>query len=176
MADLVDILLRAQAFGQGHAVLRATHTQVSIQPHARIVCPIEMAGEDTTVHSIAVGGIGQPAQVRAVPDPRHRDDQYGLFEWLAAIMEPYMTACYKAGIFPQVWVPSTAGVGLLDTHCQSDKAGYNGANRRPQRCDASRKLLLVRRRTHVRPVVNTARPTRGSGLVRNGQDRRPSRS
>jgi hypothetical protein len=115
MADLLAIVARLRAFEAGRAVPTASHRQSVLQPHALIVCLIAMAGEDTTVHAIAVGRIAAPPQVRVVPDPRIRDEHYALFEWFGGIVEAYFAECRAAGDFPQIWVSSGAAAGHLDT-------------------------------------------------------------
>lgn len=87
MSDLIDLVARLRAFQDSRAIPIATHQQVIVQPHALVVAPIAMAGEDTTVHALAVGRIGQPAMVQVVPDPRIRDDHYQLLTWFGGILE-----------------------------------------------------------------------------------------
>ena len=72
MSDLVNLVGRLRAFDAGRALRAASHLQVVIQPHALVIAPLAMAGEDTTIHALAVGPIGSPAQIRVVPDPRVR--------------------------------------------------------------------------------------------------------
>ena len=115
MADLLAIVARLRAFEAGRAVPTASHRQLVLQRHALVVCPVAMAGEDTTVHAIAVGRIAAPPQVRVVSDPRIRDEHYALFEWFGGIVEPYFAECRAAGDFPQIWVSSGAAAGHLDT-------------------------------------------------------------
>ena len=64
MSDLVTLVGRLRAFDAGRAVRAASHLQVVIQPHALIIAPLAMAGEDTTIHAMAVGPIGGPPQIR----------------------------------------------------------------------------------------------------------------
>jgi hypothetical protein len=85
-----------------------------------------MAGEDTTVHAVAVGHAGQAPQFRVVADPRVRDDHFALFTWLLGIVEPYFTQCRANGDFPQLWVSSGAGAGHLDT--LADRLRYTRDN------------------------------------------------
>lgn len=123
MAGEIDLVARLIAFEQGKAARIASHLQVSIQPHALVLCPLAMAGEDTTVHVVAVGRIGQPAEFKSVPDPRFRDDQYKLFVWLAERIEAYFAQCRAKGTYPQIWVSSSPVTGLLDT--LADRLRYN---------------------------------------------------
>lgn len=115
MPDLINLVGRLRAFERGRAVQIASHLQVNIQSHARVLCPIAMAGEDTTVHAIAVGRIGAAPEIRVVPDPRMRDDHYALIGWVGGLVEDYFMRCRQAGDFPQIWVSSGAAVGHLDT-------------------------------------------------------------
>src|ERR1700722_3250038 len=123
MADFLSLVARIRAFEAGRAVRVATQRQVVLQPHALVLCTLAMAGEDTTVHAVAVGKVGKPAQVRVVPDPRIRDDHYALFDWLLSIVEPYFLKCRERSDFPQIWVSSGAGVAHLDT--LADRLRYN---------------------------------------------------
>lgn len=114
MADVINLVARLRAFEQGRAVRAASHLQMFIQPDALVICPLAMAGEDTTIHAVAVGEIGAPPQIRVVPDPRVRDDQYQLVLWLGTLLEAYYQRCRAAGAFPQIWAPSGAAAGHLD--------------------------------------------------------------
>jgi len=82
MPGELDLVARLLAFEGGRAVRIASRLQVSIQPDALVLCPLAMSGEDTTIHAVAVGRVGGTAEFRSVPDPRFRDDQFGLFAWL----------------------------------------------------------------------------------------------
>ncbi|MER9630979.1 hypothetical protein [Mesorhizobium sp. M0296] len=114
MSDLVNLVGRLRAFDAGRAVRAASHLQMVIQSHALIIAPLAMAGEDTTIHALAVGPVGGPPQIRVVPDPRVREEQYGLIAWLGVIIEAYFQRCRLAGEFPQIWVSSGAAAGHLD--------------------------------------------------------------
>lgn len=114
MSDLIDLVARLHAFQRNRAVAIATHQQLLVQPHALVVAPIAMAGEDTTVHALAVGRVGQPATVRVVPDPRIRDEHYALLAWFGDLLEVYYAECRAAGDFPQIWAASTGAAGQLD--------------------------------------------------------------
>ncbi|HEY1774022.1 MAG TPA: hypothetical protein VGH91_12610 [Gammaproteobacteria bacterium] len=113
MTDIVNLVARLRAFESGRAVLAATHLQMLIREDSLIICPIAMAGEDTTLHAVAIGRIGLPPTVRVVPDPRIRDDQYEMVEWLGQQIEDYYQQCRNAGEFPQIWVPSSAAAQHL---------------------------------------------------------------
>jgi hypothetical protein len=126
MPNLVPLIGRLRAFEAGRAVPTASHLQIAIQPHALIICCLAMAGEDTTVHAVAVGHAGQAPQCRVVADPRVRDDHFALFAWLLGIVEPYFTRCRADGDFPQIWVSSGAGAGHLDT--LADRLRYTRDN------------------------------------------------
>jgi hypothetical protein len=114
VADVTKLVRKLVAFQQGRAVVLASHQQIVIQQHALVICPLAMAGEDTTIHAIAVGAIGQPPSVRVVPDPRVRDDQYELVAWFGGIVEQYFAQCRAAGDFPQLWTTSGGTAGHLD--------------------------------------------------------------
>lgn len=123
MPGELDLVARLLAFEGGRAVRIASHLQVSIQPHALVLCPLAMSGEDTTIHAVAVGRIGGTAEFRSVPDPRFRDDQFGLFAWLGERIERYFTECRSGGQYPQIWVSSSPAAAHLDT--LADRLRYN---------------------------------------------------
>ena len=114
MADTIKLVAQMHAFEAGRAVRVASHQQIVIQPHALVICPLAMAGEDTTIHAVAVGEIGAEPQIRIVPDPRVRDDQYALVLWLGQIIEGYYQRCRAGADFPQIWTSSGAAAGHLD--------------------------------------------------------------
>ncbi|MEZ5996406.1 MAG: hypothetical protein R3C25_11730 [Hyphomonadaceae bacterium] len=114
MADVVNIVARMLALEAGRAQRVASHLQFNIQPHALVICPLAMAGEDTTIHAVAIGAIGAEPQIRVVPDPRVRDDQYGLVRWMGDIIEAYYARCRANGDYPQIWAASGAAAGHLD--------------------------------------------------------------
>jgi hypothetical protein len=114
MADVIKLVAQMRAFEGGRAVRVASHQQIVVQPHALVICPLAMAGEDTTIHAVAVGEIDAEPQIRVVPDPRVRDDQYALVLWLGAIIEAYFQRCRAASDFPQIWASSGAAAGHLD--------------------------------------------------------------
>jgi hypothetical protein len=111
---MIDLVARLRAYEAGRAIRSATHLQVAIQPHALVIVPLAMAGEDTFLHGIAVGTISGPSEIRIIPDPRVRDEQYALIEWLGEIVERYYQERRARGEFPQVWVSSEAVAGQLD--------------------------------------------------------------
>jgi len=115
MAEFVSVAARLRAVERGCAQRIAARRQVAIQPDAIVLTLLSMAGEDTSVHAIAVGRLGHPAEIRVVGDPRRRDDQYDLLRWLLPKVETYYAACEAAGTFPQIWVSSGGALGHLDT-------------------------------------------------------------
>ncbi|MBY0611097.1 MAG: hypothetical protein K2P80_02825 [Beijerinckiaceae bacterium] len=115
MADLLSVVARMRALEKGEAVPIVSQRQVIIQPHARIVTMLSMAGEDTSVHAVAIGRLGVAPQIKVAPDPRRRDDQYELLLWLLPQFEDYYTWCRKKETFPQIWVSSYSALGHLDT-------------------------------------------------------------
>ena len=131
MGSDIDMVARLLAFRNGRAERIASHRQVVIKPNAAILCPIAMAGEDTTIHIVAFGRIGAPPEIRCVADPRVRDDQYTLFEWMGDKIERYFQACRTSGDYPQLWVSSTAAASHLDT--LADRFRYNRDNVRVRR-------------------------------------------
>jgi hypothetical protein len=115
MADLVHVAARLRALQRGQAVPIVSQRQLVIQPHARILTLLAMAGEDTSVHAAALGRFGHPSEINVVADPRRRDDQYALLRWLLPFFENYYAECRVAGTFPQIWVSSAGALGHLDT-------------------------------------------------------------
>ncbi len=131
MSASIDLVARLRAFQAGRAQPIASHLQVAIQPHAVVLCPIAMAGEDTTVHIIACGRVGKEPTIYAVADPRFRDDRYRLFEWLSERVDTYFQWCRDAQTFPQLWVSSPAAAGHLDL--LAERLRYNRENARVKR-------------------------------------------
>lgn len=115
MADLLHVAARLRALQNGQAVQIVSQRQVVIQPHAKILTLLSMAGEDTSVHAAAYGAFGEAAQVYVVADPRRRDDQNALLRILLPLFEDYFAQCRAAGDFPQIWVSSMGALGHLDT-------------------------------------------------------------
>ena len=115
MADLLHVAARLRALQVGHAVPIISQRQVVIQPHAKILTLLSMAGEDTSVHAVAYGGFGEPVQVFVVADPRRRDDQNSLLRTLLPLFEGYYAQCRADGTFPQIWVSSAGALSHLDT-------------------------------------------------------------
>ncbi len=115
MADLLAVVARMRALEQGQAVPIVSQRQVLIQPHARIVTMLSMAGEDTSVHAVAIGQLGVAPQIKVAPDPRRRDAQYELLRWLLPQFEAYYARRRADGTFPQIWVSSDGALGHLDT-------------------------------------------------------------
>lgn len=115
MADLLHVAARLRALENSQAVPIVSQRQVVIQPHAKILTLLSMAGEDTSVHAAAFGGFGEPAQVFVVADPRRRDDQNALLRALLPPFEAYYAQCRADETFPQIWVSSAGALGHLDT-------------------------------------------------------------
>ncbi|WP_375396404.1 hypothetical protein [uncultured Sphingomonas sp.] len=115
MADLFQVTARLRALQRGQAVPIVSQRQVVIQPDARIITLLAMAGEDTSVHAAAIGRFGDAPQIGIVADPRRRDDQYGLLRWMLPMFETCYAECRAAGTFPQLWVSSAGALGHLDT-------------------------------------------------------------
>jgi hypothetical protein len=126
MAGELDLVVRLLAHEGGRAARIATHRLVAVRPDALVLCPLAMAGEDTTVHIVAVGRIGCPPETYCVPDPRVRDDQYELFTWLGTRIEGHFEPCRRAGQYAQMWVSSGAVADRLDT--LADRLRYNREN------------------------------------------------
>lgn len=114
MSDLLKLVGRLHAYRLGKAVRSETHAQVTIESDALVVAPLAMAGEDTSIHALAIGRVGTQPEIRVIPDPRNRDDQYDLVEWLGERLETYFQECRDAGRHPQIWASSGAAAGQLD--------------------------------------------------------------
>lgn len=115
MGDLVNVVARLRALQHGQAVAVVSQRQVAIQPHALVVTLLAMAGEDTSVHAVAVGRFGEAASINIVADPRRRDDQYALLRWLLPRFEAYYAECLAAETSPQLWVSSAGAIKHIDT-------------------------------------------------------------
>jgi hypothetical protein len=145
MAVDLGTVARLIAFEQGKASPVASDLQVAIQPDGLVMSCIAMAGEDTTVHIVACGRIGQPAAFMSVPDPRYRDDQYDLFAWIGEQIERYYRTCRQRATHPQIWVSSEAAVKHLDV--LSDRLRFNR-----DRPDVRRFVELLTYATERHPV------------------------
>lgn len=115
MADYLNVVARMRALQRGQAIPIVSQRQLVIQPHALIITMISMAGEDTSVHGVAIGRFGGAPRIRIVADPRRRDDQYELLRSLLPDIESYFAHCLNEGTFPQLWVSSDGALGHLDT-------------------------------------------------------------
>ncbi len=111
----LDIIARMIAFEARRAVPIATHQRALIKEEALVVAFVAMAGEDTTIHAVALGRVGGTAEVFCVADPRNRDAQAELLHWLGAALEVEFEACREAGTFPQLIVSSSPAAQHLDT-------------------------------------------------------------
>jgi hypothetical protein len=120
-----DTLLRLRAWHQGRAQVRVSCQQVRVQPHAMLLAPVKMAGEDVTIFACGWGGRGGPMRFDFVADPRNRDAEYALFGRLGAVLARYFAWCQAHGLHPQVWVASPAAVRLLDL--LADRLRYAGS-------------------------------------------------
>ena len=105
---------RLLAWQRGRAVLTASHRRVAILPEARVLCPLQLAGEDATLHAVAWGPLDGDPVVEVVPDPRARADQHRLFAWLGAELDGWMQDLVAREAAPQLWLPSGAALDLLD--------------------------------------------------------------
>ncbi|MDF1667617.1 MAG: hypothetical protein P1V97_38120 [Planctomycetota bacterium] len=123
MASDLDLVARLLSYEQGHAVPKSSHRHLAIHDDALVFCPIMMAGEESTIHALAIGRIGTAPKIRVVPDPRLRADQFKLFEWLAKGFEHYFQSCRDSGVHPQIWVSSRPVLTLLDT--LAERLRYN---------------------------------------------------
>jgi hypothetical protein len=123
MTDLLETVARLRAYEAGRAQLYASHRHLALRDDALLFCPLTMAGEDTTVHIVAIGEVGRRPRILCVPDPRFRDDQYWLFARLADFFVPYFQQCLDNQTYPQIWVSSGVGASLVDV--LADRLRYN---------------------------------------------------
>src|SRR5215218_4835964 len=115
MSTDIDLAAALSAWDAQRAKRITTHRHVAVRADALVLCPIAMAGEDTTIHICAVGRVGGPPRILCTPDPRVRDAQFALLEVLHSIVGPWVAACREVGSYPQLWVQSGAAASLLDT-------------------------------------------------------------
>jgi hypothetical protein len=146
MSTILELIPRLLAYEAGCAQRCASHLQVAIQPHALVVCPLAMAGEDTTIHTVAWGALGTVPRIESVSDPRRRDDQFDLFAKLGATIEEYFEACRRAGTYPQLWVSASPAADHLDL--LAERLRYNR-----ERLDVKRFGELVSYCTDRYPVA-----------------------
>ena len=131
MSDMVDLVARLRAYEQGCAVCIASHRRVALHPQALLFCPIVMSGEDTAIHMVALGQFHRQPYILAVPDPRNRKALSLLFEDLADEIDTYFQDCLKTGTYPQIWVSSGAGAGLIDK--LADRLRFNRSSAKARR-------------------------------------------
>src|SRR5215467_10433556 len=103
----LELAAKLLAYESERAIPIAACRQIAIQRDALVFCPIAMAGEDTSTHIVACGGIGERPQIYAVADPRIGAEHYPLVEWLGQIVEEWFRRTRRAGRFPQLWVASS---------------------------------------------------------------------
>jgi hypothetical protein len=143
-----DALLRLRAWHQGRAQVRVTRQQVRVQPHAMMLAPVKMAGEDVTIFACGWGSRRGLMRFDFVADPRNRDAEYALFARLGAVLARYFAWCQARGCHPQVWVASPAAVRLLDL--LADRLRYAGAG------PAAKPAEVVRFGEHLTHLVQRA--------------------
>jgi hypothetical protein len=114
MADDLDLVARLFAWEGGRALCTAERRAVSVQPHALVLCTLAMAGDDTTVHGVALGALGRAPIVRTIADPHRWNDQRELLLWLSDQLDRYFSRCAQDGTFPQLWLASDAAFNHLD--------------------------------------------------------------
>ncbi len=116
MASVWDAQLRLEAWQRRRAVVRAGALHAAVRPDALIVCPLAMAGEDPSLHAVAVGRIGAPMKLLCAPDPRAPRHQLELYARLHRELEPHVRAAMSLDgetAFPQLIVPSGSAAAIL---------------------------------------------------------------
>jgi len=126
MAVELSLMARLLAYEQRCSQPISSHRLVAVRLDAQVLSVLAMAGEDTTIHMAACGELGAKPSLRSVPDPRVRDQQYQLFEWLGKRFDNYFRRCRAAGTYPQIWVSSSAAASHLDT--LADRLRFNKNN------------------------------------------------
>ena len=115
MRSDVELAAALLAYDRKQAQRIASHRRVVVPPQALIFCPISMAGEDSTIHAVA---IGRPRSTEPgiywTPDPRRRRDAYELYSKIGSGMDHYFADCRSLGIAPQLWVQTPAAVALIE--------------------------------------------------------------
>ncbi len=110
----LDLVRQIQAATSGNPVPKTSRLHLAIRPNARLICPIEMAGEDGSVQIVAAGRIGKPPAIYCVPEPRDRDCQGRLAGWLGRELLALFEETASEGTYPQIWTQSASSVDLLD--------------------------------------------------------------
>ncbi len=113
MAANLKLYARMLAHQQNRAIRYATHQHIALKDDALILNFLAMAGEGDTMHIASLGRLGQPPEIRCVPDPRIRVQQHRLYRWLAGKLDLYFQWCLKHGTYPQVWVPNHGAIHHL---------------------------------------------------------------
>lgn len=113
----VDLLLalRLAAYAKGRAVPAFTNARLPVLPHALVVPAIALAGEDATIHAVALSGVGraEPRRILAVADPRQREAMDEMFGMLDSYLERYLVACEEVDRSPQLVVTSPGALRHL---------------------------------------------------------------
>lgn len=131
MASDLRLVAALRAWESGRPQPAARRLAVTVQPRARVVVALKLAGEDTTVHIVAHGRPGGLPTIDWVPDPRNRDDQYALFERLADAIEADAESARGEGAFLQIIVPAGPNADHLDL--LADRLRYQQVSVRARR-------------------------------------------
>jgi hypothetical protein len=115
MQSDLDLLLQLQAARTGRAQRAASRLSFALMPHALIVAPIAMAGEDGSLHAVAYARPGGRTHFMFCPDPRERDLQDELLIRFGRIIDRQVEICVSEDEFPQLIVPSGSAAELLET-------------------------------------------------------------
>lgn len=113
-----SLALQLEADLRGWAVRAASSAHVQVQPHARVLAMVKMAGEDTSCQIVALGRVGTAPEICSVAYPPDRAEQAKLYRWLAKRLVGYIRKCHRRGTYPQIWVSSPAVIEHLDTLCE----------------------------------------------------------
>lgn len=108
------LVARLEAWRRGRAVRVSSTRQVHLSPAARALCPLQLAGEDATLHAFTWGPLDGPPAFHFVADPRAREDQHALFATLGRTLDAWARESVARGELPQLWLPSAAALTLLD--------------------------------------------------------------
>ena len=128
-----ETIARLRAIEQSQAQLIAGRRRVTVQPDARVVCALDMAGEVAAPHIIAWGRLGEPARVVCIAEPRNRDALAVLFHRALGWLPRYMEGC-RDGVgleWPQLIVPGRPTARLIAL--LADRLSYTRGDRRLRR-------------------------------------------
>jgi hypothetical protein len=113
-----DLAVQLQAYRAGRAVPKLGCVQQTVTDHAKLFCPLAMAGWDPSLQAAAIAGRHRGADMLFCADPREWDLQLDIMSQLHTRIGRWFDECYADGEgdqFPQIVLPSAATAQLLSS-------------------------------------------------------------